>query len=213
VITAPQSPPEAPATKVARTTYRGVARRAQILETAARLFLAHGYAGVSVDTVVANVGGSKTNVYSQFGNKEGLFTAVVTELCERFQFDLLALNLDGLNLANGLRLIGKTLLRNLLQEEHIAFQRLITAESARYPSLAEAWFKAGPQRSRDFIAAFLEKKKQSGEFTMPDTTKCASLYHSMLVFDPVYLGMVGQRPSSQAIDSHVDQCVSIFTTG
>jgi len=196
--------------KTVRTTYRGVARRAQILATASHLFLEHGYAGVSVDAVVNNVGGSKTNVYSQFGNKEGLFAAVVTDLCERFQHDLLELNLDGLSVYNGLKLIGRTLLRILLQEEHIAFQRLITAESGRYPALAHAWWQAGPQRSRDFIAAFLEKKKASEECKLQDTAKCADLFHSMLVFDPVQLGMIAQRPNVQAVDKHVDQCVEIL---
>jgi AcrR family transcriptional regulator len=203
--------PVAPATpKPTRQTYRGIARRAQILETATRLFLEHGYAGVSIDTVVSNVGGSKTNVYSQFGNKEGLFTAVVTALCETFQHDFIALNLEGLNLSNGLKLIGKTLLRLLLQDEHIAFQRLITAESGRHPALAEAWFQAGPHRSRMLIAAFLETKRNSGEFRLQDPKKCADLFHSMLVFDPVNFCMMGKRPNAQAIDKHVDQCVSIF---
>jgi AcrR family transcriptional regulator len=201
---------EPPKPRTVRTTSRGVARRAQILGTATRLFLAHGYAGVSVDAIVSNVGGSKTNVYSQFGNKEGLFTAVVTTLCEAFQHDFLTLNLEGLNVSNGLRLIGKTLLRNLLLEDHIAFQRLITAESGRYPALAEVWFEAGPHRSKKFIAAFLERKRLSGEFKLQDTSKCADLFHSMLVHDPVHLGMIGRRPNARAIDLHVDHCVNIF---
>jgi AcrR family transcriptional regulator len=196
--------------KAMRTTYRGVARRAQILESATRLFLEHGYASVSVDAVVANVGGSKTNVYSHFGSKEGLFKAVVSNLCENFQHDFLDLNLVGLNVSNGLKIIGKTLLRNLLQEDHIAFQRLIIAESGRYPSLADTWFQAGPQRSRTFIAEFLESKVFTGECQFPDTTLAANLFHSMLVFDPIHMAMVGRRPSTQAIEKHVAQCVRIL---
>jgi AcrR family transcriptional regulator len=196
--------------KAVRTTYRGVARRVQILEIAKRLFLEHGYAGVSLDAVISNVGGSKTNVYSHFGSKEGLFTAVVTALCESFQHDFLALNLEGLSVANGLKLIGKTLLRNLLQEDHIAFQRLITAESGRYPALAEAWFQSGPMRSRAFIAEFLEKKRLAGAFKLQDTAICSDLFHSMLVFDPVHMGMIGKRFNAQAVDKHVDHCINIL---
>jgi len=123
---------------------------------------------------------------------------------------ILPAGLDGLNVSNGLKLIGKTLLRNLLQEDHIAFQRLITAESGRYPALAEVWFEAGPKRSRTVIADFLEKKKRSGEFKWQDTAKCAALFHSMLVFDPVHLGMIGRCPNAQAVDKHVDHCVVIL---
>jgi len=76
--------------------------------------------------------------------------------------------------------------------------------------LAAVWFQAGPQRSRSFIAAFFEKKKLSGEFKLQDTAKCADLFHSVLIFDPVHLGMTGKRPNAQALDKHTDACVNIF---
>lgn len=196
--------------KIVRTTYRGVARRAQILEVATNLFLEHGYAGVSVDAIVNNVGGSKTNVYSHFGNKEGLFTAVVTELCEKFQHDFLALKLEGLSVANGLRLIDKTFLRNFLKEDHIAFQRWILGESGRYPALAEVWFEAGPHRSRARIAEFLETKRQQGEFKQQDSLVCAEMFHSMLVFDPVHLMMIGRPFNAKAVDQHIEHCIEVL---
>jgi len=108
--------------------------------------------------------------------------------------------------------IGKTLLRILLKEEYIAFQRLITAESGRNPMLAGAWFQVGPHRSRTFIAAFLEARKVSGEFQLKDADKCADPFHSMLVFDPINFCMMGRCPNAQAINKHADQCVSIFKT-
>ena len=67
-----------------RVTRRGLERKAQILEVATDMFLSHGFDGVSIDNIVLAVGGSKTNVYSQFGNKEGLFRAVIENLCELF---------------------------------------------------------------------------------------------------------------------------------
>lgn len=45
------------------------------------MFLAEGYSGVSVDGIIANIGGSKRTLYAYFGGKEGLFAAIIEQLC------------------------------------------------------------------------------------------------------------------------------------
>ena len=177
------------------------------------MFLAHGYSAVSVDVVVKAVGGSKTNVYSQFGGKEGLFVAVVEDLCSNFQRDFLLLDLSGLDAASGLKLLGNTLLAILLQPQHVAFQRLITAESGRYPALGKAWFEDGPQRSRAFLAEFILTRQGAGELGNTDPMQAATLFHSMLVFDPVQKAMLGQRLDANASRQHVDAVVRLFMQG
>ena len=54
-------------------------RRAAILEAAAQVFFEQGYAATSIDAIIERIGGSKRNIYSEFGNKEGLFTTLVSE--------------------------------------------------------------------------------------------------------------------------------------
>jgi len=45
-------------------------------------FLAHGYAGTSMDRVARAAGVSKATVYSHFQDKEGLFTALIDQLVQ-----------------------------------------------------------------------------------------------------------------------------------
>ena len=52
----------------------------QILQGAMQEFLAHGYAGTSMDKVAKTGGVSKATVYSYFADKEGLFVALVQRL-------------------------------------------------------------------------------------------------------------------------------------
>src|SRR3546814_12122601 len=54
-------------------------RRAAILEAAGQVFFEQGYAATSIDAIIERAGGSKRNIYSEFGSKEGLFTALVSE--------------------------------------------------------------------------------------------------------------------------------------
>jgi TetR/AcrR family transcriptional regulator, mexJK operon transcriptional repressor len=206
-----QEPKLAP--PVARTTYRGVARREQILKTATVMFLERGYADVSVDEIVKAVGGSKTNVYSQFGNKEGLFAAAVETLCAEFLHEFKQLDLAHMNAEQGLKRIGKDLLGILLEDRHIAFQRLVIAESGRFPALGRVWFAAGPQQSRKLIAGFIESKLHEGTLRSVDPMIAATLLHDMLVSNPLYLALLGQRPNAKATLRHIDGVVDLFLLG
>src|ERR1700691_6083052 len=85
-------------------------RREQIIAVATELFLAHGLDGVSVDAVVQSAGGSKSSVYSYFGNKEGLFIAVVERLCSAILVPLAAIDVTGLSLEDGLTKIARIFL-------------------------------------------------------------------------------------------------------
>ena len=53
--------------------------RAAILETAARLFMAHGYHGVGMRDISRESGASKALLYYHFQNKSDLFFAVLVE--------------------------------------------------------------------------------------------------------------------------------------
>src|ERR1043166_3302122 len=57
-------------------------RRGRIIRMAWRLFLKKGYDNVSIDDIIAVVGGSKATIYAWFGGKEGLFEAVVRQKCQ-----------------------------------------------------------------------------------------------------------------------------------
>jgi len=57
--------------------------RRKLLESATRLFSAKGFDGVSVDDIVAAAGVNKRMVYHYFGNKEGLYLAVLGEVFRR----------------------------------------------------------------------------------------------------------------------------------
>src|SRR5690606_22208157 len=51
---------------------KDLAKRAAILQAAERMFLQHGFEGVSMDQIAAAAGVSKLTVYSHFGDKDAL---------------------------------------------------------------------------------------------------------------------------------------------
>ena len=69
--------------RVNKNVERGQATRAHLIETATRLFAAHGYDGTSIEAVLADSGVSRGSLYHHFAGKEVLFLAVMEEVGTR----------------------------------------------------------------------------------------------------------------------------------
>jgi len=196
-----------------RRTRRGDKKSEQIRSIATELFLRHGYDGVSVDEIVRIVGGSKTNVYNHFGNKEGLFVAIVKGLCDDLLASFVTIDVSKLSVKNGLRSLASALLDIVLQEQHLAFQRLVIAESARFPALGRAWFEGGPETSRSIIAQFVEQQQRAGRLRGGDPHQLATLFHDMISFDLLHRAMIGDRPTDDEIRQRIDTAIEVFLHG
>src|SRR5690606_40647684 len=77
----PDSPPT-PARGPGPGRPKDLGKRAAILDAAKRMFVMHGFDGVSMDQIAAEAGVSKLTVYSHFGDKESLFAAAVQSHCD-----------------------------------------------------------------------------------------------------------------------------------
>jgi AcrR family transcriptional regulator len=204
--------PDAPRRAIRRTR-RGDEKSEQIRATATELFLKHGYDGVSVDEIVRTVGGSKTNIYNHFHSKEGLFVAIVEGLCDEFLRSFVTVDVSTRDVEEGLRTLALALLGTLLQDRHLAFQRLIIAEAARFPALGRTWFESGPEKSRSMIAQFIEKQQRAGRLRQSDPHQSATLFHDMIIFDLLYRAMLGDEPSDDEIRQRIDMTIDVFLHG
>lgn len=122
-------------------------KRQQILEGALEIFLQEGFEGTSMDRVAAAAGVSKITIYKYFQDKEGVFKALIEQVtAQRFQIVFGEFSFAD-DPTIGLRQIAKTFLDMLaIDEEYIAFMRLIVGESGRFPELAQLFVRALPQK-------------------------------------------------------------------
>jgi len=141
-------------------TAKGAQRLQELTDVAAELFLERGFESVAVDDLIARVGGSRRNVYSYFGGKEGLFIEVVKQLCAE-----LARPLEELSIAQeaheGLSSFGRRLLQTVLQPRTLALHRLMVAEGKRFPELAQAVFHAGHFKAAESLTPWIEAHQGS----------------------------------------------------
>ncbi|HEY2757261.1 MAG TPA: TetR/AcrR family transcriptional regulator [Pseudolabrys sp.] len=166
-------------------------KREQILRAAADLLLERGYAGVSVDEVVARAGGSKTNVYTYFGGKDGLFAAVMQRFCDEIVGPLKAIDVRGLSLRDALIRIGATFLGVLLERRALEVHRLAVAEAHRHPDAARAFFNAAPEETYAAIAKLVAAQQAEGRLRAGDPRRFAAIFLDSLTGDAQLRALTG----------------------
>ena len=194
-------------------------RRGKILKEAANIFYEKGFEGACIDDLIARVGGSKRTIYNEFGNKEGLFTALVSQLvskhAERLVAELDADEKSGAGIEQVLTDFARQLIRIVMDPEILAFQRIIIAEGKRFPSLAKAYYENGPARSCGRLAQILERHRQKGEIELADCSMAAQQFGGMIRdahYTAVLLGLT-EPPGPAEMDRRAKMAVEIFLSG
>jgi TetR/AcrR family transcriptional repressor of mexJK operon len=155
-------------------------RRQEIVKHAARLFLEHGYERVTIDDIVAQVGGSKRTLYARFGGKVGLFETVIRDLCTSVTRDLVVDVDPDDTLEEQLVAIGTKFLKLILDPRILEQHRLMVSMGRRFPSLAQMFFKSGPMTAYEIVADWVRRQQTAGKLAAADPAQLAALFLDML---------------------------------
>jgi len=102
------------------------AKRQEIVEVAAQLFLERGYQGTSMSLVSQQLGGSKATLYGYFKSKEDLLLAVMEEEVARTAKEALADDQEE-DLRESLRQLGLRYLKARLRLRHVRLFRIMAS--------------------------------------------------------------------------------------
>ncbi|MCB5190432.1 TetR/AcrR family transcriptional regulator [Methylobacillus arboreus] len=190
-----------------------------LTETAAELFLERGFESVAIDDLIARVGGSRRNIYSHFGGKEGLFVEVVTKLCTELAAPLEQLNIAELDVSNALFSFGSQLLQTVLQPRTLALHRLMVAEGKRFPELAQAIMNAGHLNAIAILTSWIESRRGKYPHGLETHLPAATLarqFVNMVVAEAQLRALVGLDPyplPPADVDRIVNNAVAMFLHG
>jgi len=139
---------------------RSNAKTKAILAGAMQEFLAHGYAAASMDKIAKAAQVSKATVYSHFGDKEKLFSAVIQDLVkDKFQA-VMSLQ-ENQSLDRDPKKVLSQIATNMLasaKKDHTFqnFMRIILGESGRFPELAQAYVRNLAKPKINTLSHYLE---------------------------------------------------------
>ena len=193
----------------------------KILRAAKELFLADRYAGVSLERVAERAGVSRQTVYNRFGSKEAVFREMVRDHWAAFaafaEQDRRPAG-DGEDGEDAgaeevLRAFARSLRRFADETDQILFARLVVAESARLPWIADEFHRLG---KGPVVAAFtgrLDALVRAGRLRCPDTRLAArqfmGLVQEFLVW-PRVMGFTEEIAAGPGPDVVIDEAVATF---
>lgn len=191
---------------------RGQTRRAQILDAATEVFVENGYGAATIDLVVSRAGASKATVYSFFGGKEGLFTAIIEERAERILAALPHVGIDHVDVRSTLTEIGRRYMGVAMSPDAIGLYRLILAEGLRFPELARTFYRIGPERVSERVASLLRAWRMQRLITVDDAYLTAVQFLDAVRGELHLRAVAGVPPDdlADAIERNVDHAVDIF---
>src|SRR5277367_3437963 len=115
------------------------AREAAILSNVLCVFLLCGYGASTVDELAAAARVTKRTLYAYYGDKAGLFAAMVTQLAA-------TVSLDATSDDDTLEVLAARIVSRVHSDELVGLHRLVIAESARFPELALILHSSGDAR-------------------------------------------------------------------
>lgn len=131
-------------------------RKTAILDAATQLFIRNGYGQTTVDQLATAAQVTKRTIYSYFGDKAVVFTAVI----ERFRRDSVASSLSS---GESLEEVCAKIVYVLHSDQAVGLHRLMIAEAAHFPALAAAFYASGPRGYMESIAASLPRSVPPAE--------------------------------------------------
>lgn len=176
-------------------------RQTQIETAAYKMLEEKGYAGTSMQGIARQARASNETLYSWYGDKQGLFKALVTrnaaEVKSLLEAELSAAR-DGLSI---LELFGPKLLMLLLGDRAIALNRAAAADPSGV--LGATLSEAGRESVFPLVVQVLEAARQQEQLSFDQTEPTVGLYFDLLIGDLQIRRVIGRVPAPS-----LDSCVA-----
>jgi TetR/AcrR family transcriptional repressor of mexJK operon len=190
-------------------------KRDRIVRSAAKLFLDRGYDGVSINDIIAAVGGSKGTIYSNFGSKEKLFEAVVEQMCKdvTIQIDTRPIG----TIDEQLTRISHSFVSKVLTPPILRFHRLVTSIGRTFPTVGKLFYETGPRTVYQIITDWIAAQQRAGNIRDDeDPRHLAILFHDMLIGDHLLSWLTSassEKDRAKNINRTVRLAVKVFLQG
>ncbi len=201
-----------PATKSAKLQRR----RDSILRAATREFMSNGYARTSLTRIIEVSGGSMSTIYELFGDKKGLFGAVMRYIANEFKRDLqsrVSLESCG-DLREFLTQFARRYLAMMFDERVIRFRKLIIAERIEGKSdIDTACFGASAETILTLLERAFGSERLAASFGGQNLRLLAERFCLLLEEPHMHKAMVsGEAPrfGEGELEGWIGECVSFF---
>lgn len=189
-------------------------RHAQLLDRALDLFLERGYEQTTLEAIAAAVRMTKRTVYGLYEDKAALFRATVQYAIEQWivpREKLQSLETD--DLEGTLLAVARTRVAHVMTPEGMKLQRIINAESYRFPEIFTAAYEQATMPLIEFLADVLRRHRAQGTVSIARPRMAAAVFLSMVVGGPTRLIATGNRLDPRDLEDRITFGVRLFLNG
>src|SRR6516165_7656310 len=189
--------------------------RTIIFDAARHEFAVSGFAATNMDSVARRAGISTKTLYRLIPNKAALFEAMVTKRLDEFVSTIRLRACEGRDVETALQEALLACAELLLNGDVIALQKMVLAESDKFPEIAQTFYVKAMRRTVATHGNWLRAEMERGLIAIEDPEIAAGMLLGMLAFEPQRAVMFGQKalPGRQELRQRAEVCASLFLNG
>jgi TetR/AcrR family transcriptional repressor of mexJK operon len=189
-------------------------RHEELLNIALDIFLERGFEQATMEEIAIQVGMSKRTVYARYEDKGALFKAAVRRAIERTTMPREALEAVATDdLEETLAAIARLRIVNVARPVATKLQRILSAQSYRFPELFNAAFEEGAGPTIRFLTDLFERFSKQGEINVTEPQRAAAAFLSLAVGGPARIIVSGNKLDDTEIEKHIRFAVGLFLVG
>jgi TetR/AcrR family transcriptional repressor of mexJK operon len=189
------------------------ARMNDLIDTAGALFLKNGYTKVSLEAIARQAHVAVRTIYVKFGGKAGLLNAVIQSRRDRF-FRVRDMETDPRPFKEIIDDFARHFQSLLWSPDVISMQRVVIAEAATNPELAQAFQDGGPKPTLEMLERFFARPEIRAQ--MRDDVPLDSLPYFLvncISGDPLARFLPPTLQSKEKMQRALDERLSLFYRG
>jgi AcrR family transcriptional regulator len=175
-------------------------RREAIIEAALDEFIARGYAATRLDDVAKRAGVAKGTIYLHFTDKEALFQELIRTALVPLISRLAVPPPAGGSARAALEGFAQTFVQEIVATRRGDIVRLIMAEGARFPSVADFYYREVVARGMVAMRALIELGIARGEIQQQGLTRFPQIVVAPAMVAVIWQGLFGSRAPLDATE-------------
>ncbi|MCP4385594.1 MAG: TetR family transcriptional regulator [Hyphomicrobiales bacterium] len=172
------------------------------MDIAVEVLAEKGYRDASMLAVARRARASKETLYAWFGDKSGLFEAIIARNARNVQAVLARHLTDDAPLETALADFGRALLELLLGDSAVAINRAAISEAPTDPSLSRLLASTGRDATLPAFVAFLDRHAARGALAINAPADAAQDFLGLVLADLQVRRLLGLLPVPE--DTEID---------
>jgi len=179
---------------------RAAERREAIIAAALDEFIARGYAATRLDDVAKRAGVAKGTIYLHFADKETLFQELIRTALGPLISRLAPPPPAGGSARAALERFAQIFVQEIVTTRRGDIVRLIIAEGARFPSVADFYYREVVARGMAAMRALIELGIARGEIRQQGLTRFPQIVVAPAMLAVIWQGLFGSQAPLDATE-------------